>query len=70
MKALLTRLEDLVHDKLSTMEDDTASPVDLRAAARLIVTTTRGLAVMERAQYRPDELRAIAETLVTSLFPA
>jgi hypothetical protein len=52
------------------MDDDTASPVDLRAAARLIVATTRGIAVMERAQYRPDELRAIAETLVTSLFPA
>ncbi|WP_043715179.1 TetR/AcrR family transcriptional regulator [Kutzneria sp. 744] len=70
VKALLTRLENLVHDKLSTMDDDTASPVDLRTAARLIVTTTCGLAVMERAQYRPDELRAIAETLVTSLFPA
>jgi TetR/AcrR family transcriptional repressor of nem operon len=70
VRVLLEQLENLVHDKLSTVDDGTTSPVDLRAAARLVVTTTRGLAVMERAQYEPDELRAIAETLVTSLFPA
>ncbi len=38
-----------------------------RAAARLVVTTTRGIAVMERAGHTPDELRSIAESLVTSL---
>ncbi|GAA3433279.1 TetR/AcrR family transcriptional regulator [Kutzneria kofuensis] len=68
VRALLDQLETLVHDALSTVDDGVESPVDLRAAARLVVTTTRGLAVMERAQYEPDELRTIAETLVTSLF--
>jgi TetR/AcrR family transcriptional repressor of nem operon len=70
VRLLLEQLENLVHDKLSTMDDGAASPVDPRAAARLIVTTTRGLAVMERALYEPKELHAIAETLVISLFPA
>jgi hypothetical protein len=54
VRGLLARLEDLVHDKLSTLDDDTAA-IDLRAAARLVVTTTRGLAVMERARHEPAD---------------
>ncbi|MFI5610107.1 TetR/AcrR family transcriptional regulator [Amycolatopsis sp. NPDC051903] len=67
VRTMLEELETLVFTRLSTLPD-TASPIDLHAAARLVVTTTRGLAVMERATYEPAELRAIAETLVTSLF--
>ncbi|WP_326834695.1 helix-turn-helix domain-containing protein [Amycolatopsis rhabdoformis] len=68
VRGLLDDLETLVLTTLSTLDDGVEPPVDLAAAARLVVSTTRGLAVMERVRYEPDELRAIAETLVTSLF--
>ncbi|MET7994614.1 TetR/AcrR family transcriptional regulator [Amycolatopsis sp. NPDC005232] len=68
VRALLDELETLVYAKLSTLDDGVESPVDLHGAARLVVSTTRGLAVMERVRYEPGELREIAETLVTSLF--
>jgi AcrR family transcriptional regulator len=68
VRAMLNDLETAVFVKLSVVDDGVSPSVDLRAAARLIVTTTRGLAVMERANYSPTELNAIAETLVTSLF--
>ncbi|MFG2678157.1 TetR/AcrR family transcriptional regulator [Streptomyces sp. NPDC048392] len=65
-RTFLDDLEDVVHDGLAAIEDGGLT-VDLRSAARLVVTTTRGLAVMERAHHGPDELRDIAATLVTSL---
>ncbi|AWW41479.1 MULTISPECIES: TetR/AcrR family transcriptional regulator [Streptomyces] len=66
VRSFLDDLEDVVHDGLEAIDDGDLA-VDLRSAARLVVTTTRGLAVMERAHHGPDELRNIAEALVTSL---
>lgn len=68
VRTMLNNLETIIFIKLSAADDGASPSVDLRAAARLIVTTTRGLAVMERANYSPTELKSIAESLVTSLF--
>lgn len=67
VRAFLDKLEAVVHDGLAAIDDGLALNVDLGAAARLVVTTTRGIAVMERVHHAPAELRAIAATLVTSL---
>ncbi|MEU8639193.1 helix-turn-helix domain-containing protein [Amycolatopsis sp. NPDC048633] len=67
VRAMLDELETVVHDKLSAIDDGVTPAVDLRAAARLVVTTTRGIAVMERVGHGPAELREIADALVTSL---
>ncbi|GAA5125406.1 hypothetical protein [Pseudonocardia adelaidensis] len=67
VRAFLDELETAVHDRPAAIDDGVVLEVDLRAAARLVVTTTRGIAVMERVGHGPAELRAIAETLVTSL---
>ncbi|BBJ43929.1 TetR family transcriptional regulator [Streptomyces antimycoticus] len=66
VRTFLDDLEDTVHNGLAAIDDDDLA-VDLRSAARLVVTTTRGLAVMERAHHEPDRLRDIAAALVTSL---
>jgi AcrR family transcriptional regulator len=67
VRAFLDELETVVHDRLAAIDDGVVPAVDLRAAARLVVTTTRGIAVMERVDHGPAALRAIAGTLVTSL---
>jgi len=67
VRSFLDQLETVVHDGLAAIDDGVEPPVDLRAAARLVVTTTRGIAVMERVDHGPEELRAIAETLATTL---
>ncbi|GHF83802.1 helix-turn-helix domain-containing protein [Amycolatopsis bartoniae] len=67
VRAFLDKLETVVHHRLAAIDDGAHLTVDPRAAARLIVTTTRGIAVMERVDHTPAELRAIAETLVTTL---
>jgi AcrR family transcriptional regulator len=67
VRTFLDELETVVHDGIAAIDDGVELPVDLRAAARLIVTTTRGIAVMERVDHPAPELRAIAETFVTSL---
>jgi TetR/AcrR family transcriptional repressor of nem operon len=69
VREMLDELETVVHNGLAAIDDGVALPVDLRAAARLVVTTTRGLAVMERVGHGPPQLREIAEALVTSLVP-
>jgi AcrR family transcriptional regulator len=66
-RAFLDDLERVVHDGLAAIDDGVDLAVDLRAAARLVVTTTRGLAVMERVHVDPAQLRETAATLVTSL---
>jgi AcrR family transcriptional regulator len=67
VRAMLDELETIVHDALAAIDDGVELAVDLRVAARLVVTTTRGLAVMERVNHEPEELRVIAGALGTSL---
>ncbi|WP_433502837.1 TetR/AcrR family transcriptional regulator [Pseudonocardia halophobica] len=67
VRTFLDELETVVHDGLAAIDDGAELQVDLRAAARLIVTSTRGIAVLERVGHSLPELRAVAETLVSSL---
>jgi AcrR family transcriptional regulator len=67
VRAVLDELETVVHDALTAIDDGVEPAVGYRPAARLVVTTTRGLAVMERVHHGSAELRAIAGALVTSL---
>lgn len=67
VRGLVNELENLVHDALVALDDGVRLSVETRAAARLVVVTTRGIAVLERLHYEVDELRAIAERLVTVL---
>lgn len=64
---LLDRLEALVSDALTTIDDDTRLTVPPRDAARLVVATTRGIAVFERLGHGPDQLMDIAKTQVAAL---
>jgi TetR/AcrR family transcriptional regulator, transcriptional repressor for nem operon len=67
VRGLLDKLEDVVYERLAATDEGASLTVDPRAAARLVVTTTRGLAVMEFAGYGRAELQDIAATLVDSL---
>jgi AcrR family transcriptional regulator len=67
VRELLDNLEGVVYERLAATDEGAALTVDPRAAARLVVTTTRGLAVMEFASFDSGELRGIAATLVDSL---
>jgi TetR/AcrR family transcriptional repressor of nem operon len=53
VREFLDALERVVQDGLGVIDDGTELAVALPAAARLVVTTTRGLAVMERAGLEP-----------------
>jgi AcrR family transcriptional regulator len=67
VRAFLGDLETVVHDGLAGRADVADLSVGLRAAARLVVATTRGIAVMERLDHTDVELRAIAATQVAAL---
>jgi len=66
VRTFLDELENVVHDGLAACDGGDLA-VDLRAAARLVVATTRGIAVLERVGHGRAELREIAATLVTTL---
>ena len=64
VQALLTRLEQLVGKALSSNK---VSATDAARLARVIVTFTRGLAVMERAGYSRKQLKDAAATFVDAV---
>lgn len=63
---LLGRLEQIVGKAISSAPDG-RPPAEANRLARVIVTFTRGLAVMERAGYSRKQLRESAVTFVASL---
>ncbi|MGP4014341.1 TetR/AcrR family transcriptional regulator [Saccharopolyspora sp. 5N708] len=67
VREFLDALEGVVHDGLAAIDDGSDLAVDLRSAARLVVVTTRGLAVMERVGLEPAGLTDTAASLVTAL---
>jgi AcrR family transcriptional regulator len=67
VRDMLDRLETVVRDALSNIDDDIPPRVEAAAAARLVVAVTRGVAVLERVEHTPNELRAIAATLTTAV---
>lgn len=70
LKALLDDIEQVLFDRLSR-EDQQAQPAELalppRQAARLIVTFTRGLVVVERVYQDEKRLRTVADSLIAVL---
>ena len=66
VQVLLGRLEQLVSKAISSAADGW-SVAEANRVARVIVTFTRGLAVMERAGYSRKQLRDSAVTFVEAL---
>jgi hypothetical protein len=64
---MLDELEDVLFGVLGTPEARAQLIIPPRQAARLIVTMTRGIAVMERVYGEPKRLRQTALALVDTL---
>ncbi|MEV4049743.1 TetR/AcrR family transcriptional regulator [Amycolatopsis sp. NPDC049688] len=62
LRRLLDGLEQLVRDRLSAEDARLALPA--ADAARVLVTMTRGIVVMERVYQDPERLRATARSLI------
>ncbi|WP_315838470.1 TetR/AcrR family transcriptional regulator [Bradyrhizobium prioriisuperbiae] len=69
VKQLLEDLTALIRDALSTPATRRKLSCDPDAAAELVVTFTRGLAVMERAYRDPRHLEKMSEQFVRILVP-
>jgi TetR/AcrR family transcriptional repressor of nem operon len=63
---VLTRLEQLIGKAIGTAPGK-CSAADANRLARVIVTYTRGLAVMERAGYSRKQLRELAATFIDAV---
>ena len=68
VQGLLLRLEQIVSAAIGSAPGKSAG-VDANRLARVVVTFTRGLAVMERAGYSRKQLRESAATFVDALVP-
>jgi TetR/AcrR family transcriptional regulator, transcriptional repressor for nem operon len=66
VQALLGRLEQVVSKAISSAPDGRTAP-EANRLARVVVTFTRGLAVMERAGYSRKQLKESAATFVDAL---
>jgi TetR/AcrR family transcriptional regulator, transcriptional repressor for nem operon len=66
VQSLLSRLEQLISKAISSASSKT-SAADANRLARVVVTFTRGLAVMERAGYSRKQLKESAATFVDAL---
>jgi TetR/AcrR family transcriptional regulator, transcriptional repressor for nem operon len=66
VQGVLTRLEQLVSKAISSAPDKRLA-ANANRLARVVVTFTRGLAVMERAGYTRKQLRESAVTFVDAL---
>ncbi len=66
VQGLLKRLEQLVSKAISSAPNELPA-IDANRLARVIVTFTRGLAVMERAGYGRKHLKEAAATFVDAL---
>ncbi|MHC2336837.1 TetR/AcrR family transcriptional regulator [Bradyrhizobium sp. USDA 4454] len=66
VQGVLTRLEQLIGEAIGRAPDK-RSAVDATRLARVIVTFTRGLAVMERAGYSRKQLRDLAATFIEAV---
>src|ERR1044072_8517541 len=66
VQGLLGRLEQLIGQAISSAPN-TLPAIDAKRLARVVVTFTRGLAVMERAGYRRKQLKDAAATFVDAV---
>lgn len=69
VRTLLDDLETVVRRGLLAIDDGRPLALDPAAAARLVVATTRGIAVLERVHYDRAELDGIAASLISVLLP-
>jgi TetR/AcrR family transcriptional repressor of nem operon len=64
LRGLLDKLEQLVQDRLSADDVRRQLVIPPADAARVLVTMTRGIVVMERVYQDPERLRATAASLI------
>lgn len=69
LRLLLDDIEAALVERLSRDGESESLPMPVRQAARLIVTFTRGLVVIERVYADEKRLRATADALVKLLLP-
>jgi TetR/AcrR family transcriptional repressor of nem operon len=69
LRQLLDDIEACLVERLSRAGDNEGLAVPVRQAARLIVTFTRGLVVIERVYADEKRMRASADALVKLLLP-
>ncbi|MFG1658355.1 TetR/AcrR family transcriptional regulator [Micromonospora chersina] len=67
LRDLLDKMEQLLHQRLSTDEARSRLAIPPAEAARLLITLTRGIVVMERVYQDPERLRATATSLIDAL---
>jgi AcrR family transcriptional regulator len=67
LQGLLDEIEAVLHDRIAAAQEAKSLSLTARQAARLIVTMTRGLVVIERVYGDEKRMRAVADSLVTSL---
>lgn len=70
LQQLLDHIEATLHERLSRPDARERLTVEPRQAARLIVTMTRGLVVIERVYQDDKRLRAVADQLIGVLVRA
>ena len=66
VQSLLSRVEQLIGKAISSAPNNLPA-IDANRLARVVVTFTRGLAVMERAGYGRKQLKEAAATFVDAL---
>ena len=69
LQKMLEALEAMILDTLSRPDAEARLAIPAPQAAKLIVTTTRGIAVMERVYDDPKSLRYVASGLIDALIP-
>lgn len=69
LKNMLDELESVVLEALDTPEAQQKLSIPPQQAAKLVVTMTRGIAVMERVYSDPKSLKETASALVDTLVP-
>lgn len=67
LRDLLDKMERLLHERLSTDEARSRLAIPPAEAARVLITMTRGIVVMERVYQDPERLRATATSLINTL---
>jgi AcrR family transcriptional regulator len=68
LRGMLEGLAEVLEERLSAPDALARLTLSPKAAARLVVTFTRGNVVMERIYHAPEELKATADDLVKVLF--
>lgn len=68
LRDLLDSLEALLVERFASAEEQTLA-MEVTAAARLVITLTRGIVIIERLYQDPQRLQDIADSLVDILLP-